>query len=620
MASEQTRNHVQRPLVVLGSLILVIAALYWAQVILIPIALALLLTFILSPMVAALHRAGLGRTPSVILVVALVFCILGGIGWIVMSQVASLAGELPTYEKNIEGKIVGLREAAKGSFLEKVQSTFRRVSRELEREAQKTEREAAAAQPGATDEPVKVVVQDRGRPPLEQLWFWAGPVLEPLASAGLVIILVIFMLMRREDLRNRLISLVGRGRLTVTTKALDDAGHRISRYLLAQFIINGSFGLAVALGLLLIGVPHAILWGFLAAALRYIPYLGPWLAAVLPVTLSLVAFEGWTQPVLVVALFVVLELLSNNIMEPLLYGHSIGVSEVALLIAVAFWTWLWGAIGLVLAAPLTVCLVVLAKYVPHLEFITTLMGDQEVLDADVAYYQRLLARDQDEAAELVDDHLKTHSAEQVLDVLDDLLIPTLTYARRDREHDLVTEEDQQFILRAMREQVEELDTRDGAHLADENSENSTEDHGAATGPKVRIVAFPAQEGADELALRMFEQIVAGGKCQAEIASADMLSSEIVLLVEKRKPAVVCISALPPGGLSHARYLCKRLRGRFPKLKIMVGRWGLTGNLEKNRELLLAAGADHVSTTLQDARTQLARWIPLDSPAVLAAQA
>ena len=300
-----------------------------------------------------------------------------------------------------------------GGVIEKVQQALEEVLRQ----PPQTTPPRPGSPPGAEPEqPVPVVVQ---APSV----LWQLPsLLEPLASAGLVLVLVIFMLLKHSDLRNRLIRLAGYSHLTTTTKALDEAGQRISRYLLMQSI-NGSFGVAVGLGLFLIGVPYAMLWGFLAAVLRFVPYVGPAVSALLPSALSLAVFDGWVQPFLVIGLILLLELASNLVMEPWLYGQSAGVSEVALLVAIAFWTWLWGPIGLLLATPLTVCLSVLSRYIPPLDFINTLMGDEPVLDLPTRYYQRLLARDDDEAAEIVETYGQTHDPE---DVYDDIIVPALT--------------------------------------------------------------------------------------------------------------------------------------------------------------------------------------------------
>jgi predicted PurR-regulated permease PerM len=349
---------------ILGTLILIIACLYWAKVVLIPIALAVLLTFLLNPVVSALHSRGLPRAPAVLVVVVLVFSVVGGIAWTVTRQLGILAYELPRYQENLKNKISDLRELGKNGVIKRVLTTINEITDELQRDPLPPSEpqdgaKLKAAPNEETEKPVAVVVQTPSV-------LWQLPsVLESLATAGLVIVLVIFMLIRYADLRARILYLAGYHRLTIATKALDEAGHRISRYLLMQSIINGSFGMAAGLGLFLIGVPYAILWGLLAAILRFIPYVGPTIAAVLPSALSLAAFPGWGPPLLVIGLILLLELASNMIMEPLLYGQSAGVSEVALLVAVAFWTWLWGAVGLILATPMTVCIGVLGKYIPQ---------------------------------------------------------------------------------------------------------------------------------------------------------------------------------------------------------------------------------------------------------------
>ena len=325
-----------------GIMALVVAALYWLQGVLIPLALAVLLTFLLSPVVGALQRRGLGRVPAVLVTVLLALSVLGGIGWTLTHQLVTLADELPQYSLNIQHRIADLRGASKGGSVEKVQKTVEDVVGEI----QKTDK------PGVTrQKPVAVVLE----PP--SILAHLPTLLQALASAVVVTVLMIFMLLERRELRDRVILLIGYRRVTATTRALDEAGARISRYLLMQAIFNGSFGVAVGLGLFLIGVPYAVTCGALAAALRFIPYVGTYSAALLPLALSLAVFPGWLQPALVVGLFLVLEqLVMNMAIEPWLYGQSAGVSRVALLVAVTFWTWLWGPVGLLLATPLTVCL------------------------------------------------------------------------------------------------------------------------------------------------------------------------------------------------------------------------------------------------------------------------
>jgi predicted PurR-regulated permease PerM len=397
----------QRPLIVIGSVILavvVIACLYWAEAVFVPLALATLLTFMLSPLVNRLQRLRLGRIPSVLLVVVAAGVLLGAVGWGVTLQVTALLKDLPKHTGTMQRKLADLRGGGKESIWGNLQTMFEEVTHDVVEKIPPPEGNAG-------DGPERVVVMQ----PEESSWLTKlpatlRPLLEPLGGAFLTIILVIFMLIKREDLRNRLISLVGHGRLTHTTKALDDAGQRISRYLVMQFVINACFGLALGVGLWAIGLDYAFLWGFLGGVLRYLPYIGTWLAALPPIVLSLAMFEGWVQPLLVLGLFLALELVTANVLEPLLFGHSTGISAVALLVAAAFWTWLWGPLGLVLSGPLTVCLVVLGKYVPALKFFDVLMGDEPPLGTDVSYYQRLLAMDQDEATEIVAAYVKANSS------------------------------------------------------------------------------------------------------------------------------------------------------------------------------------------------------------------
>jgi hypothetical protein len=354
----------------------------------------------------------------------------------------------------------------------------------------------------------------------------------------------------------------------------------------------------------LIGVPYAVLWGFLAAVLRFIPYVGPFAAAIMPSALSLAVFQGWLWPIVVVGLFLVLELLNNMVLEPLLYGESAGVSKVGLLVAIAFWTWLWGPVGLVLATPLTVCVVVLGKYVPQLDFIGVLMSDQPVMEPNVSYYQRLLAMDQAEAAEIVEEHLKTHPKEHLFD---GVLIPALNYTRRDRELGRLTEDGEQFVFRATREILEDLNSLKPQSSSELSDSTTTDGNSPVILPKVAILGCPAQDEADELALLMFRQLLDSTRCEVEIMSDTMLTAEVVARIGEKSPAMICIAAVPPGGLAQTRYLCKRLRARFPDLKIAVGRWG-TGSEDTNSILL--AGADKVGTTMIETRDQIVQLIQI----------
>ena len=578
-------------LIVFGTIVLIIASLYWAQTVLIPIALSIMLTFLLSPVASALERAGLGRLPSVILIVVLTFSLLATIGWIVTIEFTNLGNELPKYTGNIRQKISDVRGAGKGGALENVQKTIDEVKHEIQKKEEPV---------NDKDKPRPVIIE-----PQESSRFWPIPLaslamLEPLAAAGLVIVLVIFMLIQREELRNRLIRFVGYGRLTFTTRALEEAEQRISRYLLMQTIINSSFGLAVGLGLYLIGVPYAGLWGFFAAVLRFIPYVGPFAAAIMPSALSLAVFEGWLWPVLVAGIFVALELSCNMVLEPLLYAESAGVSGVGLLVAVAFWTWIWGPVGLVLATPLTVCVVVLSKYIPRMDFIGVLLGDQPAMKSNMSYYQRLLAMDQAEAAEIIEEHLKSHPPEQLYD---EVLIPALSYARRDRDLGRVTEDGEQFVIRATREIIEDLDNLkppSSPEPADAAKTATTDQTAPVIAAKFRILGCPAQDEADGLALHMLQQLLDSSKYELEILSGAMLTAEVIARIDQTNPAMICIAAVAPGGQTQTRYLCKRLRARFPNIKITVGRWGMGS---EDGDSILLAGADKVGMTMMETREQ-----------------
>ena len=568
-----------------GIIALVVAGLYWLQAVLIPMALAVLLTFLLSPVVGILQRRGLGRVPSVLVTVLLALSVLGAIGWTLTRQLVTLADELPQYSLNIHQRIADLRGASKGGSVEKVQKTVEDVVGEI----QKTDKSGPTR-----EKPVTVALE---RP---SILAHLPTLLQALASAGVVTVLTIFMLLERREFRDRVILLIGYRRMTATTRALDEAEARISRYLLMQSIINGSFGVAVGLGLFLIGVPYAVIWGSLTAALRFIPFVGSSLAGLLTLALSLAVFPGWREPALVVGLFLVLDLVIM-VIEPWLYGQSAGVSQVALLVAVTFWAWLWGPVGLLLATPLTVCLIVLGKHLPALGFIVVLMGDRPVIEAKARYYQRLLARDQDEATDIVEAYVSADGRESVYD---EVLLPALYYAKQDRDRGLLTEDDVQFVGQAIREILDVL-----AHDAAAPSERDTgglsvSDPGADT--PVRIVACPARDEADALALEMVRHLLDPARYRIEVSGTGMLTAEIVAWVDLHRPALLCIGAVAPGGLSQARHLCKRLRSQCPDLKIVVGRWGLHDEKDTDRQHLLAAGADHVETTVLDTQRALAQ--------------
>lgn len=566
---------------------MIVAVLYFAREVLIPLALAVLLSFILAPLVIRLQRLHLGRIPAVLITTVLSFSVLGAIGWLVTVQIIDLADQLPQYRSNILEKFESLQSASHGA-LSRATRGIEEISKDLQTAATRPDADdPAAAGEAAPPEPVPVRVVPPPRNPAEAIMAFVAPALNPLVSAGIVIVFVIFMLYQREDLRDRMIRLVGEGRLTVTTQVIDDAARRVSRYLLMQVIINATYGAAVMVGLIFIGVPNALLWGVLATLLRFIPYLGPWLGAMLPIALSLAVFDDWTRPMLTIGLFVVLELVSNNLMEPWLYGSGTGLTAMAVLLSILFWTWLWGPVGLVLATPLTVCLVVLGRHVPQMEFLAVLLSDQPSLPLDARIYQRLLASDVDEVVELADEYLKSGT---IADFYDRELLGVLQMAERDRHRGVLEAGRDRAVYEGMRELIEELSERAAEARSDEPK----------AGPAQRtILMIPAHDEADELAAMMLAQLLRTAGARADVISAHTLGAERLAIVEERRPVAVCISAVPPTAVTHARYHCKLVRSRFPQLKIVVGIW-TTPSLTEARQRIASCGTSTVVSTLGQA--------------------
>lgn len=563
--------------------ILVVAVLYTAQAVLVPIALAVLLTFLLAPVVNPLQRR-IGRVPAVLLVAVLTFTVLGAVGWLTTRQLTLVVQELPAYRENIRQKIRDVRHAGDQSVGD-VQKAVEDIRRDV----------MPAPPPGTPAQPV--VVQDEA---VSTLWRLPaiGPLLNPLATAGLVIVLVIFMLLERHDLRDRLLRLCGRSRLSVTTRAFDEAGRRVSRYLLVQSLINLAYGAGVGVGLWALGVPYPVLWAFLGAALRFIPYVGPWIAAIAPTLVALAVLEGWTRPLLTAGLFVGLELFTNMVLETIFWAGAAGISQVGLLVAVAFWTWLWGPLGLLMATPLTVCLVVLGKHIRGLEALTTLISDEPVLPPDVRFYQRLLASDEDEASDIVESRLKAEDGDPAA-VWDEIVVPALAYAERDRMEGRLTLEEERALVALAGEIVDET----AAAAAAEPDAR----------PALRVLGCPAGSIGDTLALRILQH-VAAGRVEIDVLPQPLPAAEVVRLVRERGYGAVCISDLPPGPAARARHLAKRLRTAAPDLRIFVGRWAPRDYADDTPEPIRAAGADHVAATLRETADELAALAGAEPPA------
>lgn len=586
-------------------IVLIMGILAWAKAVLIPIALAILLTFVLSPLVTRLDRWGLGRVPAVLIVVVTAGILLSGLLWVVGAQLYSLANDLPNYQENMREKFAAIRDSGKGGTIEKVKSALEGATRAPETPPTVEPEPPGSPPRQAQEAPLLVRIAEEEGPQKALGTAMASlvalrPGFQALATFGLALVLLIFMLITREDLRNRLVSLTARGNLATTTKALDDAGRRIARYLLAQLIINATFGLLVGVGLLIIGVPYALLWGLCAGVFRYIPYIGPWMAALLPMSVSLITSPAWTQVLLVLGLFLVLELVSNNAMEPWLYGQGVGVSVVALLVSATFWAFIWGPVGLIMATPLTVCLVVLGEHVPALSVLGRLLGDQPALGPDAAYLQRLIARDEREATEIVRQYCEKQlcATNGTDSVYDDVLIPALAQAREDRIRGVMDAEEESFAIEATQNILAEIAAgKMGPQPAAEETPSPLE----PLPPPVRVLGCAAHQEAEELTLYMLDEVLKPSNFRVDVVSMRTLPTEVVERVERDQPPVVVIAVLPPGGLNQAQYLCKLLRKRFSGLGIVVGCWGYTGDLDRTIVQLRSAGAQYITTTLLGAR-------------------
>jgi hypothetical protein len=498
-----------------------------------------------------------------------------------------------------------VRVAGKGGAVERLQEAIEDI---------KTDLGSSAAPRGTASRPV-VITSD----PITGFsgFTWLGPVVGPLGTAGLVFVMVIFMLLERRDLRDRLIALFGHGQLTITTKAFDEAGQRVSRQLLMQSLVNLIYGVAAGIGLSFLGVPYALVWAALGAALRFIPYIGPVFGAGAPILVSLAALQGWTGPLCVVALFVVLELFTNLVLETVLYAGAAGVSQVALLMSVAFWTWLWGPLGLLMATPLTVCLVVLGKHVPGLEFVATLMADTPALAPEYGYYQRLLARDQSEAADLIERHITTEPPRSVYDAL---LLPALNYAERDRLEQRLSPDEETGVIDATRELMSDAAAAIQRLLPATPPEDATL---ARPRESLRVLGYATNGMADEVALAMLAHLVDDLPIAIEITSTRMQASELVALVKTQDVSIVCLADLPPSPPSKTRYLVKRLHAAWPDVRILVGRWGPPTLADESTHVLREAGATLVASTLTETRTYLGGLVEiprLPVPATISADA
>jgi predicted PurR-regulated permease PerM len=609
-------------LLTLTAVVVVIAGLYFGRQVLIPLALSVVVSFLLAPVASWLETWRLGRVLSVIVVVSLALALVGFGGWIVTGQLINIVDQLPNYQSNIHDKVQALR-VQHGNRLTNATKTVSDLSKELTAASESAADKKIAKRTGATPIPVQVTQPPSNAP--QYLRTIVGPLTGIFEMMAIVVVFAVFMLVKREDLRNRLIRLAGQGRLTVVTQALDDASRRLSRYLYLQFLVNALYGGMFGGGLYLIGVPRPLLWGVLSALLRLIPYIGTAVAAGFPALMAMAVFPGWHQALLVVALFVTLEIIVSNALEPWLYGSHTGISSLAILVAAVFWAALWGPIGLILSTPLTVCLILMGRYVPQLNFLEVLLGDEPVLPVEAHFYQRLLALDQDEATTIAESYLKE---KPLGNLYDNVVIPALAMAEQDRHLNTIDTGTADFISQSTRELIEEVGERffdtfknDSVapfSLAEEPStESSSEsksthavenegrskvDYGALAG--LRIVCIPARDEADELVAQMMAQLLRRLGSEVRVQRFASRNSDLNDL-EPQGFDVAIVSALPPFAAGHARSLCKRLRQRYPQLKIVLGLWSFEGGVAKAEERIGSGRADIVATSLEKAINRLA---------------
>jgi predicted PurR-regulated permease PerM len=556
-----------------------------------PLALAILLAFILTPLVEWFENRGLPRAASVILVLVLVVAALGGLGYVVGGQFASLADQLPTYHANVQEKLATLKPVD-NSALEKIT----RVLSNLEKSLRPAEADYAT--------PVRVVSDNAT---IAQLQSWLGPFHVTLAFGGVVLLLLVFLLFESNDISDRILQMVGWGNIGITTKTMTQIGHGLSRYLATLALFNAAFGVAIGLGLWAIGVPYPVLWGLLAGILRFVPYLGTLVSFSFPAVIAVAhsPLPGWTQLLLVVALYGGAELVANSI-EPLVYGKTTGISPVGLLVAALFWTWLWGGLGLLLANPLTVCLAVVGQSIPSLAFLGTLLSHEVEVADDLRWYQRVLHRDQEGAIALLEEAMKTRPLENVCD---QIVIPTLARAEQDRDHGFLDKRDVSFIWRVVRDWLNDLADRDDLVLTARVPEVVEHTEPARARVPVEttrqtLVGIATNGGVDALVLRMLNLLLEPSGVRLTIISASGSPMHISDKVDDLNTGLIVISHLPPLGLTRTRYLIKRLRARHAQVPMLVGFWDAKADAAQVAEQLRSASAYHVALSVAAARTMI----------------
>jgi predicted PurR-regulated permease PerM len=562
-----------------GLTVLIAITLYFGRIVLVPLALSALLAFILSVPAEWVEKRGLGRVAGVLIVTLAAFGLIGAVIALAAGELRELAAEMPSHRPVIEAKLKPIENLM--HRLEAIQSKLNRAA---------PASQPTTTQPIAGERPVPVVVA----PPHESSLAWlpalALPLVESLIHSVLIVVLTIFLLMQRENFRDRLIRLAGRSRLSATTRTLDDAAKRVGQYLLLQLAINASLGLVIGIGLWLAGVPYASLWGLLVMLLRFVPYVGFWIAAAGAILIAAATSPGWTTAIVAGVMFLVADLVMANVIEPLVFSHGTGVSPVALLMAAVFWAFIWGPVGLLLSTPLTVCLAVLGKNVPALGFLAVLLGDEASLEAAARFYNRLLARDYDAAAVLVDEAMRDKKRDEIYDTV---LLPALAEAKTDREENDITVEEEAAVY-------------DAAASVLDNLEADAEPVKSQSDSPVKVTGCAVFGRADELALRMLGDAIRPAGGELSVVTPDTIDAELQKAIDAAggKPVVACFSTLSPGGLTQARAILQRVRAKFPNVKLLVGRWGQRGDTSQTEKFLRDSGAAGIGWSLRDTVRQL----------------
>jgi len=569
----------------------VIAMLYFAREVFIPITLAVLLSFLLAPAVRWLRRLRLGRIPAIGLTVLLAFIAIAGFATVIVEEVASLAQQLPEYRSNLETKIRSLPGLVPGD------SVFRRATetlQDLNKELTNADKEKPSTAPSVSAaKPLPVQIEEPELGPLQLVQSIIGPLLQPIAAAGLVVVFVILILLDREDLRDRLLRLAGRHDLHRTTQAINEAAQRISRYLLSQLIVNLCCALPVGIGLTLLGIPNAALWAIMVVLLRFIPYLGIVIAAAFPLALAVAVAPDWMLLVWTALLIIGIELIVSNIVEPLVYGDATGVSPVALIAAATFWTWLWGPIGLLLSTPMTVCLVVLGRHVPRLQFLEILLGNEPVLTPAETFYQRLLANDPEEATQQAEEFAKDRS---LAEFFNEVAMPALASAQTDSDRGVLPSESRSTCKNAIETMLENLSQDEDEDAGGELAHTDRQPEQLR-----RIVCVAGRNEFDEAAAMLLTNLLHRER-GIEIGSplpAGALSADAGYLVSFKDASIVCLCLISTSSPARARHLVRRIRRRAPLARILVAFWGSQKPSLSVEEMTRAISAQAVVLSLPD---------------------